>query len=511
MSWVDAQDEDETTLSPDFLVTGNGPQFRYQDHEKAWSCCASFIDAHRTDDWAHNRREVEIDWEKQFAGYARQCFIAHPTRIFVYGLCITETRLRLYRYDRCGALHSEWMSYRQKNAHLLVRVLLLLSSSKAADLGFDETVVINEGGKHVFSMRKEDQPVRLTEVSLLWDNMSLFGRATKCWKVVDESNKKTYVLKQQFVDTQQVPEHELLEEVKGIKGVVKDRFLYRMIVEEHGQSIKYVTDVVLLLKALRDAITAHKEAYIDRGVLHRDISANNILYAKDPTNLREGKGYGNLIDFELSIKVNRTTSLCGQYFGTGTRLFHSISLLESEAESRDYHQGYLDDLQAFFWVLIWILIKMLPPIQCVPRMSTDIQQLKRLASFESSPLDAAERKGGWVSLCSEGRAFKFISHEWGPEILEFVGELGSCFHRHETAKSRNPFPSAAVPSVQPEYSTTEQEAPTPSDNYDEVLTLFDNVIKELGKSDSAIKGSNKRRRSSGQGDVERPQTPALRS
>ncbi|PPR01559.1 hypothetical protein CVT24_005885 [Panaeolus cyanescens] len=498
-------DGDELLSSPTFLVTGTGPQFRCQDHEKAWRCCASFIDA-KTDNWVlHNLQDLKAEWEEELAAYARQCFIAHPTRIFVYGLCITETKLRLYRYDRCGILYSEWMNYRKKNAHQLVRAILLISSSDPAKLGFDETVVINEDGKHVFFMQQEGQegqPVKFTEVRLEWNCVSLSGRSTMCWKVIDEDTKKTYLLKQQFVDARQVPEHELLKAVKGIKGIVKvhcaqrigepmsklrgtlpegfqDRFLYRMVVEEYGQSMKYVTDVVLLLKALRDAITAHKEAYIDRHVLYRDISANNILYAKDPTKLRQGEGYGNLIDFELSININQTNSLYRKDFRAGTHSFHSVSLLRSEAKSRDYDRDYLDDLQAFFWVLIWILIKMLPPIEGVACKSTDESQLKSLEVFEAEPPIAADRKQVWLTNCFDGDSCEFLSLEWGPEILMFVEQLGSSFYRHEVAKKklRNPFTSAVRAKLRP--STIRQKAPTPSEEYDKVVALFENVIRQL--------------------------------
>ncbi|PPQ76729.1 hypothetical protein CVT24_010991 [Panaeolus cyanescens] len=440
---VEVQDEDETTLSPDFLVTGNGSHFRYLTHKKSWSCCASFIDAKR-DKWAHSQ---EIDWEKRFAGYARQCFIAHPTRIFVYGLCVTETMLRLYRYDRCGVLHSEWINYRQENAHRLVRALLLLSSSNAADLGFDETVVINEDGKHVFSMQEEDQPVRLTEVRLLWDSMSLFGRATTCWKVVDESKQKTFLLKQQFVNVKQTPEDQLLDDIQDIKGIVKvhfaqrigkpmselrrstsedfpDRFLYRMVLEEYGKSIKYVTDIVLLVKALRDAITAHYEAYVKKDVLHRDISADNILYAKDPKNLREGEGYGNLIDFDLSINLNRATCLDEQDFQMGTHAFHSIAVLMSSSQSSaPYRQGYVDDLESFFWVLVWILIRYLPPVNGeLARKTQNPDQLDRLASFDGPPLPSAERKQCWLTWCSNRTAKDFLDQQWGSDVIKFVEE-----------------------------------------------------------------------------------------
>ncbi|PPQ86472.1 hypothetical protein CVT24_010178 [Panaeolus cyanescens] len=75
--------------------------------------------------------------------------------------------------------------------------------------------------------------------------------------------------------------------------------------EEYDMPIHHVTDFVLLLKALRDAIKGHEEAYVNMNILHRDISIRNIFYAKDR---RKGEAYGNLIDFDLSMKSDGTSN-----------------------------------------------------------------------------------------------------------------------------------------------------------------------------------------------------------
>ncbi|PPQ83560.1 hypothetical protein CVT24_004680 [Panaeolus cyanescens] len=422
-----------------------------------------------------------------------QCFIAHPTRIFVYGLCITKTKLCLYRYDRCGILYSDWVNYREKHAHELVRALLIISSPDPAMLGFDETVVINKAGKHVFSMEQDGKLVKLTEVSLEWNCLSLTGRSTTCWKVINEDTKKGFLLKQQFVNIQRTPEHELLEEVKGIKGIVKvhfaqrigklmselrgtippnfhDRFLYRMVVEEYGKSIKCVTDVLLLIKAMRDVITGIAQGGLyQQEVLHRDISANNILYAKDPKNLRKDEGYGNLIDFELSINPDRTTSLDGKDFRTGTHAFHSIRVLRSDPKT--YHPGYLDDLESFFWVLVWILIRLFYPIDNTDEKRTKDSlkaQQKVLDKFEDLPSMAADWKRGFLAQCSDQFILNFIGSECDLEVVDFVEHLGAFFLQFvRLAEKRLPIPDDA------------------NDHYKGVISLFDTAIDNLERAQSA--------------------------
>ncbi|PPR02865.1 hypothetical protein CVT24_002289 [Panaeolus cyanescens] len=91
---------------------------------------------------------------------------------------------------------------------------------------------------------------------------------------------------------------------KGLRG----RFRYCPVQEGYGTPIHHVTDFVLLLKALRNAIAAHQEAYVNMNILHRDIGIHNIFYPKASNNLCKGEAYGNLIDFDLSMKTDGTSN-----------------------------------------------------------------------------------------------------------------------------------------------------------------------------------------------------------
>lgn len=95
--------------------------------------------------------------------------------------------------------------------------------------------------------------------------------------------------------------------------------------------------------------SGHQQLY-HNGILHRDISVNNILF--DETNNR-----GFLIDLDHAIRVPRL-SISEQTEGkkkhtrTGTKLFMSATiLLDEQVEHRVYH-----DLESFFWVLFWLCL-----------------------------------------------------------------------------------------------------------------------------------------------------------
>ncbi|PPR02863.1 hypothetical protein CVT24_002287 [Panaeolus cyanescens] len=512
-SSVKHEDGDAIRGRPDLLVVGRGSQFRCQGWGKGWRSCVSFIDGKQDKDVALIA-ESKVDWEDQFGKYARH----QPTRIFLYTIIFTEKRFRLYRYDRCGILYSDWLNYRESGANLLVRAILLVSSSCASAIGFDDTVTVRGDNKHVFRMKKEVLPVttttdglsaekeelvtntkdsasplqkktedvELTEVNFRWSSFSLIGRATTCWTVIDNATGETRILKQQYVNVNRTPEHEILGQVQGIKGVVKvyfaqrigkdisqtrqgstpegfhDRFLYRLVLEEYGDPIYRVTDFSLLLKALRDAIKAHQEAYCDRKILHRDISIRNILYAKDPNNLREGEALGNLIDFELGIRIDRTSSCHMTDFQTGTRAFHSVGILEAAVNNLSYVLNYIDDLQAFLWVLVWILDLYDPTPD-----ESDESLRKR---FQGSAQAAFDQKDVFLHRCTKGTV-SIKSRYPHPVVLELILNLGSFFAK----KMEDPRPTT------PDQLVQEARDVAPGD-YKEVLDHFQTAIDKLPKA-----------------------------
>ncbi|KAH9174774.1 hypothetical protein EDB89DRAFT_1904348 [Lactarius sanguifluus] len=122
---------------------------------------------------------------------------------------------------------------------------------------------------------------------------------------------------------------------------------YRLVLETLGGSLHTFKSTRELCEVIRDAIVAHTEAYERVGILHRDVSAGNILITEN--------GSGILIDWDLSKKVVKGGSgTQRQHSRTGTWQFISIARLQ-EPSTRPHEVS--DDLESFFWVLLYLVAK----------------------------------------------------------------------------------------------------------------------------------------------------------
>ncbi|KAI1086236.1 hypothetical protein F5B19DRAFT_175473 [Rostrohypoxylon terebratum] len=119
----------------------------------------------------------------------------------------------------------------------------------------------------------------------------------------------------------------------------------RVILRDYGQPIYKASSRMVLLGALEGCIEGHESLH-RAGILHRDISANNIMINEDASN---PSWPSFLIDLDLAIKEQRKGA-SGARGRTGTRAFMAIGALLGEQHS------FMHDLESFFWVLFWICI-----------------------------------------------------------------------------------------------------------------------------------------------------------
>lgn len=123
---------------------------------------------------------------------------------------------------------------------------------------------------------------------------------------------------------------------------VPDRFLGAICIEPAGEAITDFTNENQLLRVIQHAIIGHKELF-KAGILHRDISTNNIII----TNPKAADGFhGILIDLDHACDINESED--GQVERTGTLQFMAVDVL-----NRSEHT-YIQDLQSFLYVLIWL-------------------------------------------------------------------------------------------------------------------------------------------------------------
>ncbi|KAM3520413.1 hypothetical protein MY4038_009436 [Beauveria bassiana] len=129
------------------------------------------------------------------------------------------------------------------------------------------------------------------------------------------------------------------------------RTLFATLTQPRGRVIDEFKTLTELVAALQGATRAHRSLY-ENGILHRDISVNNIIIT--PAN-RKNKGFGGmLIDLDMA-KDLRTTVEGRRSHRTGTMEFMAWELLSTEQQAQGpIVHSYYHDLQSFLWVLIWL-------------------------------------------------------------------------------------------------------------------------------------------------------------
>lgn len=414
---------------------------------------------HPTDHWSQILAPVELKKHStndrlktwlDLARYAREIFKAQHTRRYVLGFTLSGSIMRLWNFDRLGAIGSAKVDINQDGLQFLSVILGLLYMDKQA-LGFDPTIVTS-GGQRYIEINHEGQQKRLILGTLLSRSSGIVTRGTTCWEARIEGEPQatpqaTLVLKESW----QPPErsegellrlatqrgvtnvarhyHDFIVQVgdvpddiqnnirKGLdcrqgtkvdqlkrppptfsqataealfgpnkigsagtkrgsgqigvanpsskrrrsdspikKGnakqdpAIENRVHQRLIMRDYGIPIYNADSPSVLLESMAQCVGGHKSLY-DAGILHRDISINNLLINADRT---DPSHLGPLIDLDLAIKISREKP-SGAASRTGTRAFMSIGVLLGEPHS------FMDDLESFFWVLFWICIYYLSP------------------------------------------------------------------------------------------------------------------------------------------------------
>jgi hypothetical protein len=120
-------------------------------------------------------------------------------------------------------------------------------------------------------------------------------------------------------------------------------------------------------------MAGHESLRRKAGILHRDISVNNVLVNEKANSTWPGF----LIDLDLAIREKRLKK-SGALDKTGTKVFMAIGALKGETHS------FMHDLESFFWVLFWICIHYTGPNganRVVPEFDEwNFQTLKALAT-----------------------------------------------------------------------------------------------------------------------------------
>ncbi|CAA7264864.1 unnamed protein product [Cyclocybe aegerita] len=367
--------------SPDFMVRGSGknyPKERPKENKQAvYPNCVSPIEI---------KTESSVSFMSdlcQVAVYARECFVSQKNRYYVLCPIITQSHLQLFIFHRSGVHHSRRIDI-HKEPTLFVRIILGVCSLDDALVGFDTRVFYDSQGKRFITAVDDDnKPITyaLDEFEALFTRRSIKGRGTCCWSA--QGRRHHLLVKDSWHHPSRTPETIFLEALVDLDGVVqmvayesdgtkisefpvfdwlsdeekeqniRDRVFSRVVLRWSGRGLTKFESRMEILTTLRDAIAGHQKM-LDKGILHRDVSINNVVIGKHRDKGKVGTR-GVLIDLDMAVWTARMESLRGKDFRTGTRAYQSGNVLYSYFEpSKCRPHSHLDDLESFFYVLCWI-------------------------------------------------------------------------------------------------------------------------------------------------------------
>jgi hypothetical protein len=154
--------------------------------------------------------------------YAREVLAAQDSRRFVVGFTLCGPLMRLWIFDRLGAIASEQFDINE-NGLQFVSVMLGFLWMNEEQLGFDPTI-ITVGDKRYIEIERENGKERLIIDRLIRRVPCVAGRATTCWKAYKEEDPNTpLVVKDSWQYPEREEEGELLREAneKGVMNVAR--------------------------------------------------------------------------------------------------------------------------------------------------------------------------------------------------------------------------------------------------------------------------------------------------
>ncbi|KAF6760898.1 hypothetical protein DFP72DRAFT_1003488 [Ephemerocybe angulata] len=381
-------EEPTQTSRPSISIRATGPSFAepwVPNGEKripnavGFSNVATVFEIKRDAD----ANEAAVD---RLAVYNRQIFFRQLNRLFCRSLLLTETQVRLLHCDRSGAYKTTSVNIHDDPC-TFVRLVLGLSSQHEATLGLDSTVqwTIRDGAKVAGTITTVDESGKRIKYQLRMDEPHIVcrvvrSRGTVCWRARDKAGKHI-ILKDAWRIDEQVPEYVFLERAKGVAGVTQmfayeddraqtkrfrpecfdfkankfhNRTMSRVTMACYGSSLDQFTSQRQAIAALRDAIQGHWNL-LKAGVMHQDISMDNILLGKGDAEIGQR---GVLIDLDMAMVVNGPTAGMLTEYRVGTHLYQSVSVLENSDDDTviaPVPRDYLDDLESFFYVLCHLL------------------------------------------------------------------------------------------------------------------------------------------------------------
>ncbi|KAJ3504523.1 hypothetical protein NMY22_g17897 [Coprinellus aureogranulatus] len=522
------KNEDGYNYCPTLVVRATGPSFEDpapapSSSSKgrcsvAFSNVASYLSV-KPDSEAGSAKDDALEMEM----YAREIFAMQPNRIYVRSLALTQAHARLIHFDRTGTQVTPLLDIHHYPA-TFVRLIVGLASVDERVLGLDDSIrwTIVDGKKTEGTLTTTGPTGEVKTYPVIEHipnpRETIRGRGTTCWRVRDPDTHKELVVKDSWLPDNHPPEHEFLELVKGVPGVVEmvsceprrwetkdfrcpstagryqNRVGARITMKSYGKPVEFFTSVLQLLRACRDAISGHRQLVgEDFKIIHRDISHNNILLGN------EGASEGNrgvLIDFDTAFRATDEQPTVAADPNVGTRIFQSLSVLgSSNKRGIPPMHDYLDDLESFFLVLTYVFLFRKPDGSFFPTRSTGPSIVRKWE--DPNPNTACYNKDAIFGGSADSLdAVRIIGETWGPVCLRFFKDFRNWASDVGETKARllrEARESKALDEEEEEDADggdEDEDECTPSnpleslhsrrdDHYAEVLGFFDQAINAL--------------------------------
>ncbi|EIM84743.1 uncharacterized protein STEHIDRAFT_140323 [Stereum hirsutum FP-91666 SS1] len=142
------------------------------------------------------------------------------------------------------------------------------------------------------------------------------------------------------------PEEDGYEEVRdAFIGTNIEERDFHALVSTRYLPLKEVKDANEFMTVFKDVVKVHYVIYKTTGILHRDLSVNNVMFIR-----RNGRVFGVLNDWDLAAPEVRSSPPTA-FHRTGTAAFMALNLLDSPDGSVPHLYCY--DLESFAWILVW--------------------------------------------------------------------------------------------------------------------------------------------------------------
>ncbi|GLB41613.1 hypothetical protein LshimejAT787_1002130 [Lyophyllum shimeji] len=445
----------------------------------------------------------------QSANYARLFMSCRPFMLFCVGILIFGTEFSVGIFDRDGITFSP--AYDMfKDTEMFIRVVRSMACNLSIqELGSDPTVTVLDDDETrrlngitargrvypsaVVTSVGNDPRKWCTIGPPIWTSLSLLGRGTNVWRVreyVEEVDKQPcirgneMVLKTAWRSSARTPESDIYMSItQPPEGLAKfecggDVCIagYPIAVQNLRSHPVYTFlrdgDIDPPTPVLHRLVLAHKDL-CDQGILHRDISAGNVLLTANPNASLRGfitdLEFARIVSSSLTkpeVTVTRTISPKNRYDDQGRLLFRTQGTASTHttfastvtvkrgasmtgtaqfmarailrASSSTVHQAQ-HDVESFIWVLAYCVMRNLCDRASRPSAPQDARAqytvLKSLFSVTFSQTTArtiaAQRQSGSLGLIfpTDDDVEAIVKNFMSDPLVNLFATLGGLVHK----------------------------------------------------------------------------------